>query len=116
MFTGKTRTRDLPQLSLGDLAEIQQWARSGLSKEEILCGYSTTWESFSPAERSAFDEHFNLGRAQGLHMMSDALFQQARSKGGTAAAIAFLARFSKTWTKDDEAAINSGGFTFNLKI
>jgi hypothetical protein len=88
--------RDIPGLTvLNDaiLGEVQHFASRGLTREEILEGYSIEWDMLSTADQKAFKEYYNYGKVVGLKSMSDALFQQAKGKNGTAAALAYLLRF-----------------------
>lgn len=92
------------------LAEVSQMAKHGISKEEILTGYSTTWEDLPLADQEAFMEHFNYGKVQGIKQMSEALFMQAKGKNGTPAALAYLLRFANNFPQ-----IGDGNATIVIK-
>lgn len=93
-FFGENRDHsDLLVFDDSILSEIQSFASRGLTKEEILLGYSIAWEELPPADQKAFDEYFNYGRIVGVKAMSDSLFLQAKGRNGTAAALAYLLRF-----------------------
>jgi hypothetical protein len=84
---------ELAVLNDAILDEIQSFASRGLTKEEILMGYTLNWDDLSFADKKAFDERFNYGRIVGVKAMSDSLFLQAKGRNGTAAALAYLLRF-----------------------
>lgn len=93
-FFGENKDRSsLAVLDDSVLAEVQSFASRGLTKEEILLGYSLCWDDLPDADRKAFEEHFNYGRVVGVKAMSDSLFLQAKGRNGTAAALAYLLRF-----------------------
>lgn len=93
-FFGDNKDRsNLEVLDDSILAEIQSFASRGLTKEEILLGYSLDWDRLPIADQEAFDEHYNYGRIVGVKAMSDSLFLQAKGRNGTAAALAYLLRF-----------------------
>lgn len=116
MFHGQHKDRS--KLNVFDsaiLAEIQGMAQTGLTQAEILEGMSITWDNLDQADRDAFSEHYKYGRLVGLRQMGDNLFMQARSKQGTAAALAFLARFAKEWQKE-VAESGDTSFNFTMKL
>lgn len=116
MYHGQHKDRSkLAFFSDATLTEVQEWARAGITKEEIMEGYSILWEDLPKEDQDAFMEHYKYGRIQGIKQMSDALFLQARGKQGTAAALAFLARFAKEWQKE----VSENGdtnFNFSMKL
>ena len=79
------------------LSEVESMAKQGLTREEIIGGYSLEWDALPAEDQEAFMEHFNYGKIQGIKQMSEALFMQAKSKNGTAAALAYLLRFAKNF-------------------
>jgi hypothetical protein len=116
MYHGQHKDRsNLKFFTDATLSEVQDWARAGITREEIMDGYSLAWEDLPQADQDAFEEHYRYGRIQGIKQMSDALFLQARGKQGTPAALAFLARFSKEW----QGEINPDGkqtFNFTMNV
>lgn len=117
MFYGQHKDRsELKVFNDAVLSEIQGMAQTGLTRDEILEGYSVVWEKLPEADQAAFTEHYNYGRLIGLKQMGDNLFSQARSKQGTPAALAFLARFAKEWQREVETAGGNTNFNFTMKI
>lgn len=110
-FGQNRRIQDLEVFDDGTLAEIQHFASRGLSKEEILDGYSAVWDDLPAADKKAFDEHYKYGKVQGLKAMSDALFMQANTKGGTPAALAYLLRFGANFPNISESGGGSATIT-----
>ena len=116
MFYGQHKDRSsLKLFSEAVLTEVQAMAQAGLTKEEILDGFSLSMDQIPEDDMNAFNEHFNYGRVIGLRQMGDNLFMQARSKQGTPAALAFLGRFAREWQKE----VNENGdttFNFTMKV
>ena len=98
------------------LREVQGMAQVGLTRNEILDGYSISWDDLPETDQKAFTEHYNYGRVCGLKQMSESLFLQARSKQGTAASLAYLARFAAEWKKEVDTATGDTNFVFNMKM
>ena len=66
-FFGENKDHsELVVLNDAVLDEIQSFASRGLTKEEILMGYTLTWDELSFADKKAFDERFNYGRIVGV--------------------------------------------------
>lgn len=104
-------------LTTGMLAEVREYASAGVTLEEMIEGYSINFDEWPVEEKDLFEKNYRLGRMRGIKSMSDNLFSQARSRNGTAAALAFLARFSKPYQTDPELANSElSGFTFNFKL
>lgn len=117
MFHGQHKDRsNLKVFDTAVLAEIQGMAQTGLQKDEILEGMSVDWDSLPQADKDAFQEHYSYGRLVGMRQMGDNLFMQARSKQGTAAALAFLSRFAKEWQREVAEAGGDTNFNFTMKI
>lgn len=117
MFHGQHKDRsDCKVFDSAVLAEIQGMAQTGLTKDEIMEGMSVDFDKLPQADQDAFNEHYSYGRLVGLRQMGDNLFMQARSKQGTAAALAFLARFSKEWQKEVAEGGGDTSFNFTMKV
>jgi len=92
------------------LSEVESMAKQGLTLDEIINGYSLTWDKLPAEDQEAFMEHFNYGKVQGVKQMSEALFMQAKGKNGTPAALAYLLRFAKNFPQ-----IGDGNATIVIK-
>jgi hypothetical protein len=92
------------------LSEVESMAKQGLTREEIISGYSLEWDALPAEDQEAFMEHFNYGKIQGIKQMSEALFMQAKSKNGTAAALAYLLRFAQNFPQ-----IGDGNATITIR-
>lgn len=120
MFTGDELATDDPNwkfISTSMLCEVRQYASAGVTLEEMVEGYSINFDEWPAEERELFEKNYRLGRMRGIKSMADNLFTQARSRNGTAAALAFLARFSKPYQGDPDLAKSElSAFTFNFKM
>lgn len=110
-FGGNRKIDGLVLFDDAILEEIQYSASRGLSRQEILEGYSIAEEDLTDGDLKAFNEYYNYGRVVGIRAMSDALFLQSKSKGGTAAALAYLLRFGANFPPISEG----GSATLTIK-
>lgn len=76
---------------------VQQLAKIGLTRDEILVGYSVTFDNLPEDVQADFTKHFNYGRLIGLQQMSEAIYQQGLTKTGSKEAVQYLQRFSAEW-------------------
>lgn len=92
---------------------ISHLAEIGISKEEILTGYSLEWEQLTNNEKIYFNEQYNRGVLNGKARVAQSLVKQ--SNNNFAAALAYLRRFAENYEKDvdtAEASNSSGQFAF----
>lgn len=111
-------TQDIPPLDVFDqatLTEVQDMAKVGMSKEEILDTYSITaedWEAMPKTDRIYFEQFYSYGRGMGVRQVGEYLFQQASSKNGMQASLAYLKRFAKNFEGDVQG--ENGNFSLNM--
>lgn len=76
---------------------VKQLAKVGLTRNEVLDGFSLTWEDLDESAQLLFTRSFNFGRMLGLQQMSEAIFAQGLTKTGSKEAIQYLQKFSAEW-------------------
>jgi len=111
----KTLPRDVPEMDSLDfttLMMVKEMA-AGMNKEEILNTFSLTLEDLDEDEIIYFNEFYNYGRGTAVNTVIQNLLQQSKGKGGQAAAMAFLRRFSKEFEAELEGD-SKGSFSFSF--
>ena len=76
-------------LDMSILMDVADMAK-GMTKEEILNGFTLTMEDFSDEEEIFFNEFYNYGKAMGIRVVVNNLVESTKGRQGTAAAMAYL--------------------------
>ena len=103
---------DMDILDIGILMEVADMAK-GMTKEEILAGFTIDPEEFSEDEEIFFNEFYNYGKAMGIRVVVNNLVASTKGRQGQAAAMSYLRRFAKEFEGEVEGD-SSGSFSFSF--
>jgi hypothetical protein len=116
---GKKMLKSLPNevpemdiLDIGILNDVADMAK-GMTKEEILAGFSINIKDFSTDEQIFFNEFYAYGKAMGIRIVVNNLVDATKGRQGQPAAIAYLRRFAKEFEKEIEGD-SDGSFSFSF--
>ena len=111
----KSLPREVPEMDILDiniLMDVADMAK-GMTKEEILAGFTISMEDFSQDEEIFFNEFYNYGKAMGIRVVVNNLVESTKGRQGTAAAMAYLRRFATEFEGEVEGD-SSGSFSFSF--
>lgn len=111
----KSLPRDVPEMDTLDFATLMQVKEmaAGMNKAEIMETFSIEAEDLDEDEVIYFDEFYNYGRGMAVNRVVQNLLDASKGKGGQAAAMAFLRRFSKEFESELEGD-SKGSFSFSF--
>jgi len=105
-----------------DHHDIERYA-SGLSKDEVLDIWCTTYEELGQQDQDYFDRSYKKGRALAKALAVESLFKNMQGKNGVAGPLAYLVRVGDEWpnvtpgtTPAGQLKNGEGGFSFNVTM
>lgn len=107
-----------PNMDTGLCLRIQEMARLGLTKDEILEGYALDWDQLTAEEQSYFDKEFKRGVLEGKIAIANDLTKHSAHASGLPATMAYLRRFVRNYEKgldssDSNESMENFHFFFN---
>jgi len=108
---------DFPNLETGFCLRLEEMAKLGLTKEEILQGYNLEWDQLTPEEQHFFKKGFARGVLEGKIAIANDLQKHSARSSGLPATMAYLRRFVQNYERgidgDSTEGLENFQFFFN---